>query len=190
MIELQGQLKANQSEIANRQRSIQELQGRINEYQGRLNQSPVREQQLIDLTRGYDQSRADYDSLLKKKNDSELATSLERQQQGEQFRILDPPSLPTKPFSPNRLKLFGIGLFAGLVLGAVVTAGSEFMDDRLYTEKELKKLIPLDVTAEIPPLLTVEEHENKARDIWYRWTGAGAVALSILIGFVITYWRG
>ena len=39
-------------------------------------------------------------------------------QQGEHFRILDPPSLPVKPYSPNRLKLSVIGLFVGLVLGA------------------------------------------------------------------------
>lgn len=188
--ELQSQLKANQVEIANRQRSIQELQSRIGEYQGRLNQSPVREQQLTDLTRGYDQSRSDYDSLLKKKNDSELATSLERQQQGEHFRILDPPSLPARPFSPNRLKLFGIGLLAGIVLGAAFTAGAELADGRIYTEKELKKLVTADVIAEIPPLLTVDEQHAGTRGVWWRWAAAGLISTCILVGFAITYLRG
>ena len=53
--------------------------------------------------------RPTIDSLLAKKNDSEMATNLERRQQGEHFRILDPPSLPVKPYFPNRLKLCGIG---------------------------------------------------------------------------------
>ncbi len=35
---------------------------------GRLNEEPVREQQFADLTRGYEQSKANYDELLKKKN--------------------------------------------------------------------------------------------------------------------------
>lgn len=189
--EMQSQLKANQIEIANRQRAIQELEGRIGGYQGRLNQSPVREQQLTDLTRGYEQSRADYDSLLKKKNDSELASSMERQQQGEHFRILDPPSLPSRPFSPNRLKLFGIGLLAGLVLGAAFAAASEFADGRLYTEKELKNMINnTHVIAEIPPLWTVDEKTAYTQKSWRRWAGAGVVTICILVGFAITYLRG
>ena len=70
----------------------------------------MREQQLSDLTRGYEQSKANYDSLLKKKNESAMATSMELLQQGERFRIIDPPSLPVKPEFPNRLKFCGIGL--------------------------------------------------------------------------------
>ena len=66
----------------------------------------MREQQLADLTRGYDQSKASYDDLLKKKNDSAMATSMELLQQGERFRILDPPSLPLKPSFPNRLTVY------------------------------------------------------------------------------------
>ena len=72
----------------------QRLKAKVDEYQARLNQEPVREQQLADLTRGYEQSKANYDDLLKKKNGSEMATSMELRQQGERFRILDPPSLP------------------------------------------------------------------------------------------------
>jgi succinoglycan biosynthesis transport protein ExoP len=190
MMELRSQLKANQIEINNRQSAIKELQARINDYQGRLNQAPVREQQLTDLTRGYDQTKADYDSLLRKKNESELATSLERQQQGEHFRILDPPNLPTKPYSPNRLKLFGIGLFAGLVLGVGFSAGAEIIDDRIYNEKEFKAIIPVNVITEIPPLVTPEEQKADARQLWFRWAAAGTVAASILLGLAVTYFRG
>jgi uncharacterized protein involved in exopolysaccharide biosynthesis len=113
MIELESQLKVNRIEIANRERSLQDLKEKMAEYQSRLNREPVREQQLADLTRNYDQSRANYDALLKKRNDSQLATSLELRQQGEHFRILDPPSLPVKPHSPDRLKLSAFGLILG-----------------------------------------------------------------------------
>jgi polysaccharide chain length determinant protein (PEP-CTERM system associated) len=190
MMELQSQLKANQIEIANRQRSIQDLKARIGDYQGRLNQAPVREQQLTDLNRGYEQSKADYDSLLKKKNDSELATSLELQQQGEHFRIVDPPNVPDKPYSPNRLKLFGIGLVAGLVLGGVFAAGAELTDDRIYSEKEFKKLVAANVIAEIPSLTKPEEDRATGRRSWLGWLGAGLIAASMFAGFVITYFRG
>lgn len=190
MVELESQLKVNRIEITNREHAIERLQAQIGEYQARLNREPVREQQLADLTRNYDQSRAHYDSLLKKKNDSELATSLERRQQGEHFRILDPPSLPTKPYSPNRLKLSGIGLVVGLLLGAAFAAGAEFIDDRLYSEKELKELLPVTVISEIPNIVTAEEGNRQQKGIWLGRVAAGLVFASILVGTVISYLRG
>ncbi len=65
--QLQGQLQANQLEIANRENSIKSLEARIGDYQGRLNLEPSTEQQLEELTRDYNQSKANYDDLLKKK---------------------------------------------------------------------------------------------------------------------------
>ena len=85
LAQLESQLKANQIEITNRERSIADFQARINDYQGRLGQEPIREQQLADLSRGYDQSKANYDDLLKKKNSSALATDLTERQQGRAF---------------------------------------------------------------------------------------------------------
>ena len=55
-----------------------DFEARINEYQGRLNSQPGTEQQLADLNRGYEQSKANYDDLLKKKNQSAMATSMEQ----------------------------------------------------------------------------------------------------------------
>ena len=115
MLELESQLKANRLEIANRQAEIKEEQDKITQYQARLNMAPVMEQQFADITRDYDQSKTDYESLLKKKNQSEMSTDLEKTQQGEQFRMLDPPNLPVRPYKPNRLVLCGAGLAVGLV---------------------------------------------------------------------------
>ena len=190
MMELDSQLKANQIEITNRQHSIETLQRRIGEYQARLNQAPVREQQLTELTRGYDQSRANYDSLLKKKNDSELATSLEQQQQGEQFRVLDPPSLPTRPYSPNRVKLSAIGLFLGLCLGGGVTLGAELIDDRIYTEEEFEKLLPADIVSEIPNISSPEEENQTRKSTRLQWAGTGLVLAWIVVGLALSVLRG
>lgn len=190
MFQVQSQLSANNIEIASHQRTIEQLQSKISDYQGRLGQEPVREQQLADLTRGYEQSKADYDSLLKKKNESELATNLELQQQGEHFRVMDPPNLPVKPYSPNRLKLFAIGLAAGLALGAGLSFVFEMMDDRIYSEKEIKKLMPASIMAEIPVLATVEEQEHDWRELKLRWTAAAVVCAMLVAAFAVTYYRG
>jgi polysaccharide chain length determinant protein (PEP-CTERM system associated) len=190
MAQLQGQLQANRVEIANREQGIKELSTKVTDYQSRLNQEPVREQELSDLTRGYDQSKANYDELLKKKNESAMATSMELLQQGERFRIIDPPSLPLKPDFPNRLKFCLIGLGVGLALGTVVAGSFEIMDDRIYDEKELQRLLPVAVISEIPALGSVADEQIARRRSWLGWATAAVVSVTILLGSALSYLRG
>ncbi len=140
MLEMESQLKANRLEIANREAEIKDEQNKINQYQARLNMAPVMEQQFADITRDYDQSKTDYEALLAKKNQSEMSTDLEKTQQGEHFRMLDPPNLPVRPYKPNRLMLCGAGLAVGLVLGGGLVFGQEKLSGKVYSEREIKKI--------------------------------------------------
>ncbi len=190
MVQLQSQLQANRAEIANRERGVADLKAKVVDYQARLNQEPVREQQLSDLTRGYEQSKANYDDLLKKKNESAMATSMELLQQGERFRIIDPPSLPVKPDFPNRLKFCGIGLGIGLALGFVVAGSFEMMDDRIHEEKQLQKLLPVAIISEIPALTVAADEQRERKRMWLGWATAAVVSVTILIGSALSYLRG
>jgi succinoglycan biosynthesis transport protein ExoP len=189
-LQVQSQLQSNQVEIANRERAIAALKVKVESYQARLNQEPIREQQLADLTRGYEQSKVNHDALLKKKNDSAMATSMELLQQGERFRIVDPPSFPQKPEFPNRLKFCGIGLALGLALGFAVVGAFEMTDDRMHTEKEIKELLPADVIAEIPAIIHANDERQAQRRLFIGWATATLVFGAILIGTAISYVRG
>jgi succinoglycan biosynthesis transport protein ExoP len=190
MAPIQSQLRSNQLEISNREHAIASLKVKVDDYQGRLNQEPIREQQLADLTRGYEQSQASYDDLLKKTNGSKTATSMEVLQQGERFQIIDPPSLPLKPAFPNRLKFCGIGLGVGLALGLVFAGGFEMMDDRVHDEKALQKLLPVSVIAEIPEITRPEDESKGRRQLWLGWAVAALVSGTILVGSALSYLRG
>jgi succinoglycan biosynthesis transport protein ExoP len=189
-IQLQGQLKANQIDMTNKEHEIAALKAKIDDYQRRLNEEPAREQQFADLTRGYEQSKANYDELLKKKNSSQMATSMELLQQGEHFKMIDPPSLPLKPDFPNRLKFCGIGLGIGIALGGVAAGGTEFLDDRLHNEKAIKDLLPVAVISEIPPITSPQEERKQEKRLWMGWAAASFVFATILAGSAISYFRG
>lgn len=187
MLQLQGQFQAEQAEITNREQSIASLKSRISDYQARLNDEPATEQKLTDLTRGYDQSKANYDDLLRKESDSQMATSMEKMQQGERFRTLDPPSLPLKPDFPNRLKFCGMGLGAGLALALVVAIGLEVVDDRLHSESAIKGLLPMKVMAEIPEVLNPSDVRSNRRRMFLGWAFAALVFTSVLAGSAFSY---
>jgi len=190
ILEMESQLKANRVEMASRQQEIKELQSKIDQYQGRLNMAPVMEQQFADLTRDYDQSKADYETLLKKKNESEMATDLEKTEQAEHFRMLDPPNLPVRPFKPKRLLFCVGGLAAGLVLGGGLALVREKLSGIVYSEREIKKLAPFEIIAEIPPIETPPEQRSNRLKVWVAGAVAIGIAGCILIGSAATYLYG
>jgi succinoglycan biosynthesis transport protein ExoP len=173
--EMESRLKVTRLEIASDQREIDELRKQIEEFQSRLKLTPLREQQLSEVTRNYENSREYYQSLLQKKLQSELATNLEKREQGEQFRIIDPPSLPQKPVEPNRLEIILIGWVAGLCCGLALTAAREITSDILCNEEEIQKSAQLPILVRLPVLRSPREESRR------KWRLAGEVAAVTLL---------
>ena len=187
LLQLQSQQQANQIEIANREQEVKTLKARIDEYQGRLNAEPAAEQQLAELTRGYEQSQKNYDDLLKKKNDSALATSMEQMQEHERFSVLDPPSLPVKPDFPKRLQFCFAGIALGILLGTAVVGVLEFLDDRLHNDQAIEDLLPVAVLAEVPEILRPSDEQRQKQRLALGWVVAALTFVIILAGSALSY---
>lgn len=188
--QIKSQLKANQVEIANNMAAQKQLEARIAEYQHRLNQTPVREQELSDILRDYTMAQQNYADLESKKTQSALATSLVQNQQGEQFRIVDPASLPSRPYSPDRRKLGLIGAGLGLFLGVALALGLEMKDTSFHTEKEVSQLLPLPFVLGVPLLLTPKEESSIARTRILEWVGGSFLVTAVLIVETFVLLRG
>jgi polysaccharide chain length determinant protein (PEP-CTERM system associated) len=189
MMQLQSQLKSITPEIENYERHAKELESQISSYRSRLNLTPQTEQQLADVSRGYEESKSNYNSLLQKQNQSQLATNLEQRQQGEQFRILDPPSLPARPSAPNHLLLSLGGLMVGAALGFGLTALLEVTNALVRQEKDLEGLVPTRVLVGIPHLNT--PGEDRFHIVFHRLEMAtvGVMALLILAGNLYAFYK-
>lgn len=190
VMQLQSQLKANQLEIQNEQQHAKELESQTAVYQARLNMTPETEQELAGVSRGYEEAKFNYNSLLQKQTQSQLATSLGQQQQGQQFRIIDPPKLPNKPSAPNRFLISLVGLGLGTVLGLGIATFLELTDVRFRQEKDLEGILPARLLVGIPRLSTPQEDHSRLILRWMEWGIVGVMALLIFTGNLYTYYNG
>jgi len=81
-----------------------------------------------------------------------MATSLERQQRSEQFRVLDPANLPDKPSFPNRTKFALGGVAGGLFCGFGLALLLGFRDTSMRTERDVELSLQLPVLCIIPSI--------------------------------------
>jgi polysaccharide chain length determinant protein (PEP-CTERM system associated) len=151
-IEMDSRLKAVRVDIEDRQKEVASLRQKIRSTEAHLNLIPVREQQLAEVSRDYDNAKTQYQSLLQKESQSALATNLEKRQEGEQFRIIDPASLPEKPVKPNRAEISFGGWLLGLMAGIGLAALKEVANTRLDGEEDVSKVSPLPILVSIPDL--------------------------------------
>src|SRR6266403_2354095 len=137
------------TDLAKRQNQIQD---QIRHLQARIQASPVVEQQFKEITRSYQTALEFYNDLLKKREQSAMATDLEHQQESEQFHVLDPPSLPNKPSFPKKTYFAGGGLGAGLMLGLGIMYLIALTDKSLHSERDVERALKLHVLAVVPKL--------------------------------------
>jgi protein tyrosine kinase modulator len=148
----QLRLQIHQIDIAIKQKTQEQarLKQQMGAYQARLSMSPKVEEQFKAVTRDHDTALKFYNDLLAKRDQAQMGAALERQQQGEQFSIMDPADLPQRPSYPNRPLLAGGGLGLGFALGLGISLLLEYRDKSLRTEGDVEVFLHLPTLAMVP----------------------------------------
>ncbi len=149
---LKQQIASTETETAALRAQRANVQRKIAVFQAKVDQAPSREQELISLTRDYENLKRSYDELLKKKLDADMSQALEMRQRGDQFQILDPANLPEKAFKPKPKVIFAMALLMASVLGFGGAIGLEKMDLSLRGVTDFKHFFDVPILACIPVL--------------------------------------
>jgi polysaccharide chain length determinant protein (PEP-CTERM system associated) len=160
--QLRAQIHNYDQVIAEKAREQDQIKQQIKVYQDRVQSSPIIEQQFKELTRDHQTALDFYNDLLKKRDQSAMATDLDLRQEGEQFRVLDPANLPDKPSFPNR-PLFALGGFGGgLAMGVAIAFLLEKKDTSMRTERDIEFTLHLPVLAMVPAIEPLSEKKPGA----------------------------
>jgi polysaccharide chain length determinant protein (PEP-CTERM system associated) len=174
---LESQLRNLDAEISRRKEEQQRLMKSVAVYRAKLEAVPIREQQITELVRDYETSKAHYQQLLDKQLSADTATQLEIRQKGEQFKVLDPAQPAQKPSYPNRALINAGGCLAGLVLGLALALVTELLGVSITTPEQITAVAAIPVLQIIPVVQTHTDRVIRRRVLLY--TGATGVVLVI-----------
>ena len=168
---------------------ISDILNQIKIYEVRVEETPKREQELLSLRRDYDNINETYNSLLERKLEAELAVNLEKKQQGEQFRILDPAKIPERSSERDMKKLFMIFIAAGLGIGGGLVFLLEYLDTSFRRADDIESHLDLPVLATIPKIFHPRDVRmkklNQVLSIFFI-----IVAIVLLVGFTFVSLSG
>jgi succinoglycan biosynthesis transport protein ExoP len=177
---LLARVRAYKQEAENLAKEESRLRAELARYESRLNLVPVREQQLAEISRNsdlYAQGVRDAETKLRQ---AQQTASLQERQEGQRFRLIDPPTLPLEPSSPNRLKFSLWGGGGGFALGFLLAFLIDSRDRSLHSEKEAKSSFALPLVLGIPLFLTPGQQRFRRFRKGFEWLAAAGMVAAVL----------
>ena len=173
-------LREVESEITVLREEESRLRAAILSYEQRVENAPRRQEEFETLSRDYTAAKERHDTLMKRYEEAQLASSLERQEQTEQLRILDPALPPRYPAAPARLRLLAAGLIFSLVLAVSALFAAEQLDTSFHTVEDLQDTVRGPKVFSIPLIHT----SHATRRYWQRAV-LTAAAVVVVVGALI-----
>ncbi|MDF0651208.1 MAG: Wzz/FepE/Etk N-terminal domain-containing protein [Nitrospira sp.] len=187
-INLQAQLNSTTFSLEALRKTRLDIKRRLQEYATRLEKGPEIEPEYLVLTRDRDTSGQKYQDIRSRLLEAKVAEGLEVQRKGERFSLIDPPSLPEKPYKPNRLAIVLLGFILAVGGGAGLGAAAESLDHSIRTPDQLVALtqhFPLAVIPFMPNEADVSHAKLRRRIVQSAGIGAFGTVLLLLHVFVV-----
>ncbi|MBN7820361.1 XrtA system polysaccharide chain length determinant [Bowmanella yangjiangensis] len=106
-----------ESEIASIKVRVENYQTNVQTLEEKINLIPELEAELTGLNRDYGITKSKYEELLQRRESAQLSRKAEATSDDVQFRVIDPPLLPTKPSGPARIIFYSLVLIVGFGSG-------------------------------------------------------------------------
>lgn len=157
---IDDQIKFNNQQIAMLREAKARDQSQAIAAATSQSQAPLVQQQQNQLQFKLDALYRQNDALSQRMMTAEAGARAANEQLGERLVVVDPPVIPDEPSSPNRLKIMGLALAAGIGLGALLALAVEMFLNPIRTPGRVQQLTGAPTLALIP----VIEPRNFDRD--------------------------
>jgi succinoglycan biosynthesis transport protein ExoP len=174
-IQLRASLEAADTDLRALKSTEATLKAKLASYEDRVTRSPQVERTYQTLMREHQNATERYSEISAKLRTAVLAKSLESEQKGERFVLIEEPALPEAPIKPNRAAILFLGVVLSLAGGLGASAIAETLDSSVRDRKALTELLGT------PPLVAIPYIETKADIQRSRWLRI-AVLSALFVG--------
>ena len=148
---IRGERQANVQALGARRAAAQQ---EISTLTAQQFANPAAAAEYQQITRDYDVLKEQYDKLLQNREQLRIRGSIENEHTAVRFQVIDPPTSPRSPTSPNRpILLFGV-LLAGLGAGVAGAFAIGQLRSTFATTSRLEKALGLPVLGAISQTVT------------------------------------
>jgi succinoglycan biosynthesis transport protein ExoP len=182
-----GLLSNNQHDQEFRRKDLERLNKEIEGYRARLAATSVLEAEYADLKRDAVVATEKYEKLQHSQDLTRENAELVSRGATEFLDVLDPPTVPQKPTSPNRPLIVGVGIAISLMLGLALAGVQEAKDASLKNLKDVRAYTNLPVLCSIPLLENTLLVKRKRRITYLAWSAAVIVGI-LAIGASLLYY--
>lgn len=175
-IEVKAKIDATQREITRLRERQEQLRAKLADFESRVVQTNQVQRAYMDLTRDHENKLAQYQQLRAKQLQAELAETLESENKGENFTLIEPPQVPSSAEKPNRPKLLAMGFAASVGSGVGLAFLVEIFLGGVRGYSNISRVVgkpPLVVI----PLIRTEKEKSRRRSLLYR-----SLFLLVLLG--------
>jgi polysaccharide chain length determinant protein (PEP-CTERM system associated) len=143
-----------ESTITTLERHIETVDVEARKFEELASSAPTVEAELATLNRDYGVLRKNYEELVSRREAVRMSDAVETTGEKIQFRVVDPPQIPSVPSGPPRLLLMSAVLLCALGAGVVVAFLMAQLDDTFFSLAHLRESVGLPVLGSISRILT------------------------------------
>lgn len=110
--DIRAALAQARAEAAAARTRVEQYSKQVTELQARVDSTPEVEAEHESLQRQFQEVKQTYDELVERQQTAEISAEVERSEDQVEFRVVEPPRVPSEPAAPNRPLLITASLGA------------------------------------------------------------------------------
>ncbi len=138
-----------EARVAAMKARVAEYEKRYDGLKGLVNAVPQIEAEFKQLTRDYETIRRNYEQLLSRRESAQISGEMEANSTVMDFRVIDPPQVPSTPFAPNRPLLMSMVLLGALAGGIAFAFLISQLKPTIQDEQGLREISGLPVLGSV-----------------------------------------
>lgn len=154
-----------EAQVASMGARVAEYQRRFDALKGAANRIPQVDAEFTQLTRDYEVNKKNYESLLARRESAAITGDMEANNNVMNFRVIDPPQVPSSPSAPNRPVLVSMVLIGALGAGVLFAFLLSQIRPTIGDERKLRLVAGLPVFGTVVMAWSKEQLRRRKRGL-------------------------